>query len=184
MISERMRRVWRELEQAYPAHTCVDQPSLRCPACLKWTGDGFATVKASPQCFADVTRQPTIDTTHHSTSGYAVMIRVRLANAWAWRTWMRYDTYEEAAGHPREGSKVVPFGSAEWAELRSMKAVVPPSARPEEASQQPDAETLVEFVVRFLRRYGFGQNPADDANASRDEHAGFEDLVHQPVDPK
>lgn len=32
-------------EEAYPAHTCVDQPTLTCPACLKWTGDGFATVR-------------------------------------------------------------------------------------------------------------------------------------------
>jgi hypothetical protein len=44
-------RVWRELEQAYPAHTCVDQPSLPCPACLKWTGEGFATVNANPECY-------------------------------------------------------------------------------------------------------------------------------------
>ena len=28
--------------KAYPAHTCVDQPILPCPACLKWTGDGVA----------------------------------------------------------------------------------------------------------------------------------------------
>jgi hypothetical protein len=28
--------------EAYPAHTCVDQPILPCVACLKWTGDGSA----------------------------------------------------------------------------------------------------------------------------------------------
>jgi hypothetical protein len=31
--------------EAYPAHTCVDQPNLACPACGKWTGDPYATVK-------------------------------------------------------------------------------------------------------------------------------------------
>jgi hypothetical protein len=29
-------------QQAYPAHECVDHPSLPCPTCLKWTGDAFA----------------------------------------------------------------------------------------------------------------------------------------------
>ena len=39
---------------AYPAHECVDWPTLPCPACLKWTGDGFATVRSNPQCFPGV----------------------------------------------------------------------------------------------------------------------------------
>ena len=39
---------------AYPAHECVDRPTLPCPACLKWTGDGFATVRSNPQCFPGV----------------------------------------------------------------------------------------------------------------------------------
>lgn len=185
MISEQMRGFWRELEEAYPAHTCVDQPSLPCPACLKWTGDGFATGKSNPQCFPDVTREPAFEPTHYRTFGYAVMIRVRLADGWAWRTWMCHDTYEEAAAHAREGSNVVPFGSAEWAELRSLKAVGPPSPRPEEVSEQAgDAEGLVEIVLGFLRRHGLGQNPAKDLNATPDELAVSEDLVHQPLDPK
>jgi hypothetical protein len=41
--------------EAYPAHTCVDQPTLSCPACLKWTGDGFATVRNNSQCFPGIT---------------------------------------------------------------------------------------------------------------------------------
>lgn len=40
--------------EAYPEHTCVDQPILSCPACLKWTGDGFATVKSNPQHFPGI----------------------------------------------------------------------------------------------------------------------------------
>jgi hypothetical protein len=40
--------------EAYPAHECVDRPSLPCPACLKWTGDAFATVKSNTQCFPGI----------------------------------------------------------------------------------------------------------------------------------
>jgi hypothetical protein len=46
-------KLWADSE-AFPVHTCVDQPSLPCPACLKWTGDGFATVKNNPQCFPGI----------------------------------------------------------------------------------------------------------------------------------
>src|ERR1700756_3147202 len=52
------RITYEEREVAYPAHTCVDQPILPCPACLKWTGDGFATVRANPQCFPGISLQP------------------------------------------------------------------------------------------------------------------------------
>ena len=40
--------------EAYPAHECGDRPTLPCPACLKWTGDGFATVRSNPQCFPSI----------------------------------------------------------------------------------------------------------------------------------
>lgn len=43
---------------AYPAHSCVDQPHLSCPACLKWTGDGFATVKDNPEMFPQSINRP------------------------------------------------------------------------------------------------------------------------------
>jgi hypothetical protein len=49
---------YQERELTYPAHTCVAKPILPCPACLKWTGDGFATVKANPQCFRGISLQP------------------------------------------------------------------------------------------------------------------------------
>jgi hypothetical protein len=40
--------------EAFPQHECVDRPTLPCPACLKWTGDAFATVKSNPQCFPGI----------------------------------------------------------------------------------------------------------------------------------
>jgi hypothetical protein len=42
-LSERARR-----ERLTPLHECVDRPNLPCPACMKWTGDGFATVRSNP----------------------------------------------------------------------------------------------------------------------------------------
>jgi hypothetical protein len=29
-----------------PLHECVDSPMLPCPACLKWTGDAYATERS------------------------------------------------------------------------------------------------------------------------------------------
>lgn len=37
-----------------PPHECVDRPSLPCPACLKWTGDAYATVRSNPQTFPGI----------------------------------------------------------------------------------------------------------------------------------
>jgi hypothetical protein len=37
-----------------PPHECVDRPSLPCPACLKCTGDPYATVRSNPQCFPGI----------------------------------------------------------------------------------------------------------------------------------
>jgi len=34
--------------RSFPTHECVDRPYLPCPACMKWTGDGFVTVKNNP----------------------------------------------------------------------------------------------------------------------------------------
>jgi hypothetical protein len=110
---------WREF---YPAHTCVDQPILSCPACLKWTGDGFATVKSNPQCFPGINRNAPPQAIEYGESGYAVMVRVKLVDGWSWSTWMRYDSYEEAAAHLRKGQKIVPFGSAEWTAMRNERS--------------------------------------------------------------
>jgi hypothetical protein len=105
------RENWSE---AYPAHTCADLPILPCPACSKWTGDGFATVKSNPQCFPGINRNAAPQAIKYEESGYAVMVRVRLVDGWSWTTWMRCDSYKEAAAHLREGQKIVPFGSVQW----------------------------------------------------------------------
>ena len=31
-----------------PLHECIDRPDLPCPACEKWEGDPFATVRCNP----------------------------------------------------------------------------------------------------------------------------------------
>jgi hypothetical protein len=31
-----------------PLHECIDRPELPCPACEKWTGDPFASVRHNP----------------------------------------------------------------------------------------------------------------------------------------
>ena len=113
------RKSWSE---AYPAHTCVDQPILPCPACSKWTGDGFATVKSIPHCFPGINRNAAPQAIEYKQSGYAVMVRVKLVDGWSWTTSMRYDSYEEAAAHLREGQKIVPFGSVEWTAMRNERS--------------------------------------------------------------
>ena len=85
-----------DFEEPDPAHACVDQPPLLCPACLKWMGDGFATVRNNSQCFPSITDKRSADM-QYDTSGCAVMVRVRLLDRWAWTTWMRHDIYERAA---------------------------------------------------------------------------------------
>ena len=55
-------------------------------------------------------RPTTVEAFHYDTSGYAVMIPVRLADRWAWTTWMRYDTYEQAAPNARTGDKMCHLG--------------------------------------------------------------------------
>jgi hypothetical protein len=156
-------------EAAYPSHTCVDQPTLPCPACLKWTGDGFASVNNS-QCSSGITDKPAAGTMQYDTSGYAVMVRVRLVDRWTWTTWMRYDTYEQAAAHKREDHKIVPFGSAEWMALRqSPEPALPPIATPQQKNQpRCNGETLVEFVLRRLSGYDLDRPPAHSSSAMPD----------------
>ncbi len=171
--------VRQEFEEACPGHTCVDQPTLLCPACLKWTGDGFATVRSNPQCFPGITDKLAVEAPHYEPSGYAVMVWVRFVDQWVWRTWMRYETYEQAEAQKREGDKIARFGSAEWLALRQgAQPAQPPSAAANRTSQHRCKwETLVEFVLRFLRGYGF-ERPRHSSHATRDlEPAGFEDVV-------
>jgi hypothetical protein len=37
-----------------PVHECVERPILPCPACQKWAGDPFATVRDNPESFPGV----------------------------------------------------------------------------------------------------------------------------------
>ncbi len=92
--------------------------------------------------------------------GYAVMIRIRVGDRWSWTTWMCFETYAEAAAHAREGNEVVGFRSPEWAALRPQTGAASPSimkAPRESVPPRGEAETLFEFVLRWLRAYGFAQ---------------------------
>jgi hypothetical protein len=119
-------------------------------------------------------RQSAVEAFHYDTSGYEVMIPVRLADRWAWTTWMRYDTYEQAAANVRTGDKIVPFGSTEWTNLRrgGDPALPVPAVEPRaHRLHRHTGESLVKFVHRFLDDYGFGQQaaPSDarwDSNAA------------------
>lgn len=94
-------------------------------------------------------------------SGYAVMTRIRVGDRWTWATWMRFETYAEAAAHAREGNKVVRFRSPEWTALRQHSEPASPiviNAPRESVPPQGEGKTLVEFVLRFLSAYGFAQH--------------------------
>jgi hypothetical protein len=89
----------------------------------------------------------------YEASGYAVMVRVRFVDGWGWDTWMRFDTYEQAAAHARETNKIVPFGSVEWNALRQSREPVLPTPAVAPRGSQPlryEGETLVEFVSRLV----------------------------------
>jgi hypothetical protein len=103
---------------------------------------------------------PAVETTPAAPAGaavsnpdYAVMTRIRLGDRWTWTTWMRFETYAEAAAHAREGDKVVRFRSPEWAALRQQtEAALPWLGDMSHGNLPPrgEGETLVEFVLRFL----------------------------------
>ena len=85
-------------------------------------------------------------------SGYAVMIRACFVDGWGWDTWMRYETYEEAAIYAREGNKIVTFGSADWYSLRQIRepALPSPAHVPQESHSRREEETLLDFVSRIV----------------------------------
>jgi hypothetical protein len=96
-----------------------------------------------------------------SDPGYAVVIRIRVGDRWTWTTWMRFETYGEAAAHAREGNKVVRFGSPEWTALRQHSEPASPiviKAPRERVPPQGERETLVEFVLRFLSAHRLDQH--------------------------
>jgi hypothetical protein len=103
-----------------------------------------------------------------SDPGFAVMIRIRVGDRWTWTTWIRFETYAEAAAHVREGNKVVRFRSPEWAALRQQTEADSPlviNAPRESIPPRGEGETFVEFVLRLLDAYGFDQHaePISDA---------------------
>lgn len=97
-----------------------------------------------------------------SDPGFAVMIRIRVGDRWTWTTWMRFETYAEAAAHAREGNKVVRFRSPEWTALRQQTEAASPifikGVPRESVPPRGEGETLLEFVLRFLSAYGFAQD--------------------------
>jgi len=94
--------------------------------------------------------------------GYAVMIRIRVGNRWTWTSWMRFETYAEAAAHPREGNKVMRFRSPEWTTLRQQTEAASPifikGVPRGSVPPRGEGETLLEFVLRLLSAYGFAQD--------------------------
>jgi hypothetical protein len=105
-------------------------------------------------------RPTAVEAFHNDPSGYAVMIPVRFADRWAWTTWRRYDTYEQAAANARTGDKIVPFGSTEWTNLRRSGEPALPVPAVEARTHRlhrSEGESLVNFVLRLLDDYGFGQ---------------------------
>lgn len=90
---------------------------------------------------------------HYEASGYAVMIRVWIVNRWTWTTWMRFDTYKEAATHAREGTKIVPFGSPEWIALRQSPPAPPVPAQLERQKNSEASPDLIDFVLDRLSKW-------------------------------
>jgi hypothetical protein len=162
-------------------------PSEAVP-CIAWAGSYVVAVEngvlraliseeeAQFQCALDAAycSQPApVEASHYDTSGYAVMIRVRFVDHWAWTTWIRYETYEEALANARQGDKVVPFGSAEWTNLcGSMEPALPIPAvgSPKHRLQRRDGEAWIKFVFRFLDHHGFGEEAAP-SDSSGDSNA-------------
>ena len=121
---------------------------------------------------------------HYDSSGYAVMIPVRFADRWAWTTWMHYKAYRQALANARQGDKIVPFGSVEWTNLRlSVKPALPIATVNirKRGLHRSKGESLVEFVLRFLDHYGFGQQAAS-SDASWDSNAAPARTQHRNDD--
>lgn len=98
-------------------------------------------------------KQPQRVELQYEASGFAVMVRVRFVDGWGWDTWMRFDTYEQAAAKAIGGNKIVPFGSAGWTALCRVRepALPAPAYAPQRApSLRREGETLVEFVSRLV----------------------------------
>jgi GGDEF domain-containing protein len=119
-----------------------------------------------------------VEPAQYDNSGYAVMVRVRLVDRLAWTTWMRYDTYEQAAAHEREGDKIVPFGSAEWTALRhSAEPALPPNATARRKTQPRD---FVHRVLSWLDEWGIRDLERMHTNRVPAEIEAVQDAVNPP----
>ena len=126
-------------ETAYPAHTCVDQPILPCPACLKWTGDGFATVRSTPRSFpaetvTSVTSEDTKTQINRSHQGNSYLDR---------RTDMQHLPSSYAAPPSHETPKSI-------------------NDCPNSALVVEPYDSLVDFFIRCLRERGYTIRTARD----------------------
>ncbi len=98
---------------------------------------------------SDSTNNPAAETTPAapaeaavSDTAYAVMTRIRVGNGWTWTTWVRLETYAEAAAHAREGNDASPRVT---------------NAPRQSISPRGEGETLVDFVLQVLSAYGISQ---------------------------
>ena len=97
----------------------------------------------------------------YEASGYAVMVRVRFVDGWGWDTWMRFDTYEQAAAHARETNKIVPFGSVEWTTLRQSRerqrdltdSKIAFSVGSEPTKQAKKSGTFIDWVLEWISKW-------------------------------
>jgi hypothetical protein len=102
---------------------------------------------------------------------YAVMTRIKVVDHYNWTTRMTYGTYGEAAAHAGTTDRIVVFGSPVWVALKRYSEPVRKDEDPKEFPRSASAannprragETLVEYLSRFLERYGVGQ-PGEKGN--------------------
>jgi hypothetical protein len=109
--------------------------------------------EAECQCAPRLALSSKVPELAYEASGYAVMVRVGFVDGWGWDTWMRFDTYKQAAAHARKTSKIVPFGSVEWNALCQSREPMLPTPAVAPRGSQPlryEGETLVEFVSRLV----------------------------------
>jgi len=132
-------------------------------ACISWAGGYVVAVENNAlRALTDdeeaefqraPSKSPVPAVLQYDESGYAVMVRVRFVDGWGWTTWMRFDTYEQAAARARKGNKIVPFGSAKWNALRQSREPALPalaSAPQESRPSRYEGGKFVEFVSRLV----------------------------------
>ena len=95
-----------------------------------------------------------------SDSGYAVMTRIRVGDRWTWTTWMRFETYAEAAATRTRRQQGCAFSITESLALRQQTEGASPlviNAPRDSVPPRGEGEPLIEFVLRFLSAYGLDE---------------------------